>query len=91
MKTSGMCGETSYFGVDRAYSMWRDAEGCSQLGMAPGGPCNLVRNWVEHYSEGDIEMVEVEMVKFAKFWLLGEWNGVRGLEAERPFRVVSNP
>lgn len=36
-------------------------------------------------------MVEVEMVKFAKFWLLGEWNGVRGLEEERPFRVASNP
>lgn len=31
------------------------------------------------------------MVKFAKFWLLGEWNGVRGLEEERPFRVASNP
>lgn len=44
MKTSGVCGETSYFGVDRAYSMWRGAEGCSRLGVAPGGPCNLVRN-----------------------------------------------
>lgn len=34
MKTSGVCGETSYFGEDRAYSMWQGAEGCSRLEMA---------------------------------------------------------
>lgn len=52
--------------------------------LARDGPrrrCKLVRSLVEFYSEGDIEMV-----KFAKFWVLRKWNGMRGVEAERPFR-----
>lgn len=34
-------------------------------------------------------MLEIEMVKFVKFWVLGmEWKRMRGLEAERLFRLV---
>lgn len=47
--------------------MWQGIEKCGWLEMDQGGPCKLVRSLVELYSEGDIELLEVEMVKFVKF------------------------
>lgn len=42
--------------------MWQAGDGP----LDHGGPCKLVRSWVELYPEGD-ELLEVEVIKFIKF------------------------
>lgn len=70
--------------------VWVELRGCGRLGMDHGGPCKLVRSWVELYPEGDERTVGSRSDQIYKILDAGrtEWNeGTGGAEAV-PFRLA---
>lgn len=71
--------------------MQQGVKGCCWLGLDYRGFCKVCEEFGSVYFEGDIDMLEVEMVKFLKFQLLGEWNGdegIGGVEVIQVSRII---